>query len=78
MAQTIGILFGEPDPWVVLNDWPPRVFNVLRARYLLEPWDAANLNALVEAKYKPPTWLTQKGRFMTKEELAATFREARG
>ena len=66
-AQTLGLRFNEPDFWAILNEWPASLFTYWRARYLLEPWDAANTKAL--ANYKPPSGLTRKGRFLTGAEI---------
>jgi len=65
----LGLRFGEPDFWSILNDWPAGLFEYWWAFYLLEPWDAANSKALAECKYQPPSLVTRKGRFMDNGEL---------
>lgn len=61
-AMRLGLLFGEPDPEKILNEWPPRLIALWNALYLLEPWDEANTQALAMCKYKPPRWLLGKVR----------------
>ena len=61
----LGMLFGEPDPWAILEGWPPGLFEHWKALYLMEPWDAANGKALAEAKYKPPPGLFPTGRYLS-------------
>lgn len=76
-AQTLGLRFGEPDFWKILRDWPASIFEYWKARYLLEPWDAANRQALIQLKHEPPAELTRKGRFLSKDEIQAKFGKTR-
>jgi hypothetical protein len=58
----LGLRFGEPNFWKILNDWPPSLIAYWNAYYLLQPWDEANANALVMSGYKPPRGLLSKVR----------------
>lgn len=54
--MTIGLAFGIPDYEEILA-WPAHRFTHWRARFLMEPPDAANQMALAKAKYEPPKWV---------------------
>ena len=75
-AMTLGLHFGEPDFWKILREWPPSLFNYWNARYLLEPWDAANQKALIDAKYEPPADMFRTGKFVSDEEVEALLKRS--
>jgi HAMP domain-containing protein len=89
-AQTLGLAFGDWDYEAILRDMPERVRKTWMARYLIEPWDAANRVALGKMQHKPPTWIRamiakngkrqKKARperqFMTRDEIQQLRREA--
>lgn len=54
--MTIGLALGIWDYEEILA-WPAHVFEHWRARFLIEPPDAANRMALGRMKYEPPEFI---------------------
>jgi hypothetical protein len=54
--MSIGLALGIWDYESILA-WPEHVFAHWRARFLIKPWDAANLAAIAKYKIKPPDWV---------------------